>query len=44
MLDEMPILYSLNEDGLDNGGTPGAWGDSRTDVVFFRPSRTRSPK
>lgn len=40
VVDGNPVLYSLNDDGNDDGGTPGAWGLSGTDVVFFRPARS----
>jgi len=36
LVDEKPILYSLNDDGVDDGGRPGVWGQTGTDVVFFR--------
>jgi hypothetical protein len=37
LFDGKPILYSVNEDGQDDGGhTDGEWGESGTDVVFFR--------
>lgn len=37
LIDGMPILYSVNEDGQDNRGHHGAWEDEGTDVVFFAP-------
>ncbi len=37
LLGDRPVLYSVNEDGQDNGGRHGQWGDPGTDVVLFRP-------
>ena len=34
-----PVIYSVNEDGVDQGGMPGAWGEANTDVVFFPPPK-----
>jgi tRNA A-37 threonylcarbamoyl transferase component Bud32 len=36
--DEAPLLYSINEDGVDDQGNPGDWGVPGTDVVFFQPA------
>jgi len=37
-------IYSVNEDGEDNGGRPGGWGQPGTDVVFFEAiSRESGP-
>lgn len=36
--DGSPVLYSLNDDGTDDEGLPGAWGQPGTDVVFFAPT------
>jgi hypothetical protein len=36
--DEAPLLYSFNEDGVDDQGNPGDWGVPGTDVVFFQPA------
>jgi len=33
--EEGPMLYSANEDGVDNGGVSGRWGEKHTDFVFF---------
>jgi len=35
IVNEKPILYSLNEDGVDDGAIPGEWGRPGTDVVLF---------
>ncbi len=35
LIDGRPLLYSVNEDGVDNGGKNGDWGQPGTDVVFF---------
>ena len=35
LVDGKPILYSVNEDGHDNGGQNGPWGQQGTDVVFL---------
>jgi len=32
-------LYSVNEDGIDNGGVSGAWGQPDSDVVFLNAAR-----
>ncbi len=32
-----PVLYSVNEDGVDDEANPGVWGQPGTDVVFFSP-------
>lgn len=37
LIDDAPLLYSVNEDGVDNGGYPGRWGEDGTDVVLFVP-------
>jgi serine/threonine protein kinase len=37
------ILYSINEDEVDNHGTPGRWGQPNTDVVFFQVSGGVNP-
>jgi tRNA A-37 threonylcarbamoyl transferase component Bud32 len=36
--DEAPLLYSVNEDEVDDQGNPGDWGVPGTDVVFFQPA------
>ena len=33
-----PRLYSIGEDGEDNGGVHGEWDQPRTDFVFFSPA------
>lgn len=33
-----PIVYSINLDGVDDGGAPGPWGQPGTDVVLWRYS------
>jgi hypothetical protein len=33
-------LYSAGEDFVDNGGTPGAWGDTGRDCVFWPVGRS----
>lgn len=35
LLDDRPILYSINEDARDDEGKHGDWGDPQTDVVLF---------
>ncbi len=37
LVDDAPLLYSVNEDGVDNGGYQGRWGEDGTDVVLFFP-------
>ena len=36
---DMPVIYAVNEDGIDDGGKPGQWGEVGTDVVLFPPPR-----
>ncbi len=43
LLDDGPILYSLNEDSVDHGGNAGHWCDPDTDIVFFRPGLPWEP-
>ncbi len=43
LLDDGPILYSLNEDCTDNGGRAGDWCDNATDIVHFLPGRPWQP-
>ncbi|HST09101.1 MAG TPA: hypothetical protein VLL05_01895, partial [Terriglobales bacterium] len=35
------IIYSVNEDGEDNAGAAGAWGEPDTDVILFAPLTPR---
>jgi hypothetical protein len=37
LADGRPALYSLNEDGRDDGGRNGVWEEAGTDIVFFQP-------
>lgn len=37
IVDGSPVLYSVNDDGADDQGLPGTWGQPATDVVFFSP-------
>ena len=39
IVDNKPLLYSFNEDGVDNDGHHGDWGDPGTDIVLFNPHR-----
>lgn len=38
LVDDAPLLYSVNEDLEDNSGKHGAWGTPGTDVVLFKAS------
>lgn len=38
LVEGSPVLYSTNEDGVDDAGKPGEWGEPGTDVVFFQPA------
>ncbi len=42
IVDEKPVIYSVNADGADDGGRPGRWGEPNTDVVLFPLSNTPS--
>ncbi|MGD2108274.1 MAG: serine/threonine-protein kinase [Phycisphaerae bacterium] len=35
LVGDTPLVYSVNEDGTDDGGVSGRWGDPGTDVVLF---------
>ncbi|MEK7756963.1 MAG: hypothetical protein AAB385_07100, partial [Planctomycetota bacterium] len=37
-----PVFYSLNDDGIDDGGAPGEWGRPGTDVVLFQIGRPKN--
>ncbi len=43
LIDGEPVLYSVNEDGVDNGGLAGRRGEAGTDIVFFAPGRDPVP-